>query len=258
MATAAGNTTTTWTCGACLGDFSPGTESSYNIGGNDYRFDCLKTRMDMMKTSSDGHPCEIGGATLDPGMFPAALFGGEGEYDKYKNVFNMKQMEWETPIEHRLYCDCPEGMYIGALTNNQDVRETTFGGCVSCGQVYCMECAGKTDESDEDIIAHLGCWKAEVASRAEETRPELEGLTRGVDYQMCLACKNRVQRSIGCNHMTCSSCLAHFCYTWGCEADGNSGHWSILLGDPEKCLFMGEDAAGAARGEAKRDVVGIV
>jgi hypothetical protein len=250
--------TTTFTCSACMDDFSLDVESSYNISGNDYCFRCLKSRMDMMTTSSDGFPCEISGATLDPGMFPPALFGGEDACEKYKNIFNMKQMEWATLIEHRLYCDCPEGMYIGALTGNQITYETTFGGCGSCGQVYCMKCAGKTDESDASIISHLRCSSAEMARRAEETMRELEGLTRGVDYQMCPECRNRVQRSIGCNHMTCSSCFAHFCYICGCEAGGNSGHWSIIVGDVEKCLFVGEDVDGAARGEAKRAMAKIL
>jgi len=81
MASTADNTatttTTTWTCAACMDQFAPDAESGHRIGEDDYCFPCLKKRMDMVLDSSDGHPCEIGGAMLDPGMFPAALFGGE-------------------------------------------------------------------------------------------------------------------------------------------------------------------------------------
>lgn len=31
----------------------------------------------------------------------------------------------------------------------------------------------------------------------------------------CPGCQTRVNKSAGCNHMTCSKCLAHFCYRCG-------------------------------------------
>jgi hypothetical protein len=60
-----------------MDDFALGTGSEHRIGKDDYCFACLKHRKDMVLEPSDGHRCQIGGTTLDPGMFPAALFGGE-------------------------------------------------------------------------------------------------------------------------------------------------------------------------------------
>jgi hypothetical protein len=151
-------------------------------------------------------------------------------------------------------------MYVGSLAGLEAPHETTFSGCGSCLQTYCMKCADKVDPDDAgDIVAHIGCWSAEMARRAEESQRELAGLTRGVDYQTCSMCQTRVQRSIGCNHMTCSKCLAHFCYVCDCEANGNSGHWkpaNIYVG--EKCMFTGVDTDGATRGQAKRDAQGFL
>ena len=253
--------TTSWTCAACMNDFIiPGADQSYVFGEDEYCFPCLKNRMDMLLASSAGHPCQIGGVTLDPGMFPAALFGGEEEFEKYKHRFNMKQTEWATPIEHRLYCHCEVGMFIGALVDHRTGNVFSFEGCGSCFQRYCMKCAEKVDEmSMDDIRAHRHCQHTEAARRAEETEQQLSGLIRGVDYQMCPTCKTRVQRAVGCNHMTCPDCSAHFCYVCGCPAAGNSAHWrSVNIPIGEKCLFSGVDRPGAAKGPEKRAAAGIV
>ena len=255
------NNTTTWTCSACMGDFGRlAAHPSFLIEEGEYCFDCLKSRMDMVLVSSDGHPCKIGDVTLDPSMFPAAFFGGEEAYEKYKHRFNMKQTEWETPVQHRLYCDCEEGMFIGALVDHRAGNEFSFEGCGSCLQRYCMKCAAKVDEeSIDDTLLNRPCQHTEAARRAEQTEQDLAGLIRGVDYQMCPACKTTMQRALGCNHMTCPDCFAHFCYVCGCPAAGNSAHWrSVNIPVGEKCLFSGVDRSGATKGPEKRAAAGIV
>jgi hypothetical protein len=91
---------------------------------------------------------------LHPSMFPAPFFGGQEAFDKYSNLFDMKNEEWATPITLRLYCICPAGMFIGALESPLNRSETTFAGCGSCMQVWCMKCGRRTDESDASISAH--------------------------------------------------------------------------------------------------------
>lgn len=44
----------------------------------------------------------------------------------------------------------------------------------------------------------------------EENRKWLESRTRP-----CAGCGVRVEKSHGCNHMTCGRCNAHFCYRCG-------------------------------------------
>ena len=43
----------------------------------------------------------------------------------------------------------------------------------------------------------------------------------------CPTCNVRVQRSFGCNHMTCTQCRTHFCYRCGTRLDSESpyGHF---------------------------------
>jgi hypothetical protein len=145
----------TTACRGCAALIPLGPDSSFTIGGVEYCFRCLKSPMDAMIGSPTAYPCVVSGVALDPGMFPAALLGGEEAFEKYKNLFDMKKTEWTTPAANRVYCDCPVGMFVGAVTNPRDVGKDTFAGCGSCMQVYCMKCRGKTDESAASIRAHL-------------------------------------------------------------------------------------------------------
>jgi E3 ubiquitin-protein ligase RNF14 len=45
---------------------------------------------------------------------------------------------------------------------------------------------------------------------AEQNRQWLEEKTR-----TCPGCQGRIEKSFGCNHMTCSRCACHFCFRCG-------------------------------------------
>lgn len=144
-------TSTTTTCGACLNVFAK-TET-HDFGGSRYCFPCLHDCMDLLIQSENGYPCTINGNELDPGMFTAHDFGGTEAHEKFKHRFDMKKQEWETPGELRLFCDCDKAMFIGSLVRDTTGHETTYPGCGSCFQLWCMKCASKIDEtSDDDVI----------------------------------------------------------------------------------------------------------
>lgn len=42
------------------------------------------------------------------------------------------------------------------------------------------------------------------------------------ESQCCPTCNVRVQRSFGCNHMTCTQCRTHFCYRCGTQLDSEN------------------------------------
>lgn len=239
------------TCAVCLSDI--GEAGSRDHGGSFYCFPCLKDRMDMVIDSPSGYPCTLGGEDLDPSMIPAVIVGDAKENDKYNSRFDIKMLEYSTPAELRLFCNCDEGMFIGVLTRDTTAPETTYPGCGSCYSRFCMRCASEIDEtSDESITQHMRCKQAEVTRRVAETEEEMAGLTRGVDWQMCPGCKTRIQRAVGCNHMTCQTCHAHFCYVCGCRAHGSSDHWKQGGSVGDKCIFIGVDQEGAAKGAEKR------
>jgi hypothetical protein len=99
QATMANTASTPPECVACDRKFSR-EEDSYTYGTLKFCFECLKRRMDMLITSSDGYPCIVEGttSTLHPSTFSPTLFGGPQKHDMYMGLFDMKKREWETPV----------------------------------------------------------------------------------------------------------------------------------------------------------------
>jgi hypothetical protein len=65
-----------------------------------------------------------------------------------------------------------------------------------------------------------------VARRKAALIASLEGLARGVDYQVCPRCKSCVGLEDGSNHVSCL-CGGSFCFVCGEVAfDDGSGHWN--------------------------------
>jgi hypothetical protein len=150
-----GGWTTTETCNGCASVIPFGPNTSFDIGGAEYCFECVKGTLDAPINSPAGFPCILNGVMLHPSMFPAPFFGGQANYGLYSNLFDMKNEEWAAPIALRVYCDCPAGQFVGALESSLNRQETTFAGCGSCMKVWCMKCATPTDESAASIRAHL-------------------------------------------------------------------------------------------------------
>eukprot|EP00455_Lapot_gusevi_P035947 TRINITY_DN3987_c0_g1_i2.p1 TRINITY_DN3987_c0_g1~~TRINITY_DN3987_c0_g1_i2.p1 ORF type:complete len:241 (+),score=35.13 TRINITY_DN3987_c0_g1_i2:41-724(+) len=66
---------------------------------------------------------------------------------------------------------------------------------------------------------------------------------RGKDVQTCPQCRVRIEKDLGCNHMTCFSCKYEFC--WLCRGRYYSGHFAPY--NPFGCpgaqfVFEGPDA----------------
>ena len=50
------------------------------------------------------------------------------------------------------------------------------------------------------------------------------------ESQTCPNCKVRVQRSAGCNHMTCTQCRSHFCYRCGASLSPEDPYAHFRMG----------------------------
>jgi hypothetical protein len=217
--------------------------------------------MDMLIKSADGFPCLLEGTecVLNPNMdvFAATpeLFGDDPiDYGKYKAIFDMKKREWESPSSLRFYYTYPTAMFIGPLSTDFTNHTHVFGGCGASPAAWCMKCAEQLVETPENIIHHMTkCIDVEGAKSVEASKADMVGLTRGVDWQMCPGCKCRVQHDGGCNHMTCETCRVDFCYVCDCTAaDDVGGHWKGASQESDKCVFVGVDETGAAKGHEKR------
>ena len=79
--------------------------------------------------------------------------------------------------------------------------------CAQCQTRFCTGCQHNHDQ-------RITCQEAEQSENdnwiQNHTRP-------------CPSCNANIERNDGCNHMTCGSCYAHFCWTCGARAiDGRS------------------------------------
>jgi hypothetical protein len=141
-------------CHVCANQLTFGPDSFFELNGADVCVRCIKDTLDAPIAGQLGYPAVINGVLLHPAMFPAPFFGGRVAFERYKNLFDMKNAEWATPATLRLYCNCPVGMFLGARESLQARGETTYAGCGACMQVYCMKCGAPTDESVASLRAH--------------------------------------------------------------------------------------------------------
>ena len=97
------------------------------------------------------------------------------------------------------YCptpDCPQVYRIGAAG--------TLAQCSECLVEICTSC--KTEW-------HEGLTCAEVQDEAELPKTLMEEL----GIKPCPRCKTKIEKTYGCNHMTCGGCGTHIC--WFCLKD---------------------------------------
>lgn len=109
--------------------------------------------------------------------------------------------------------------------------ETNFI-CPCCGFSTCVSCkvqwhSGQTCEQYQE-------WREENAHADERT----SNLISELGFQMCPTCQNAVEKSEGCNHMTCR-CGTHFCYVCAAKCDSNNpyAHFNSSAACP---LFEGQ------------------
>ena len=129
------------------------------------------------------------------------------------------------------YCPKPDCGMIYRATDT-----IKFNTCVKCLTVTCTSChnlhEGKTCEEYKDEAS--GGYEA------------LEKLKKKLGIKDCPQCKTPMEKTEGCNHMTCKGCGAHLC--WVClEVFAQSGpvyehmnakHGGIGLGNLENMIYV--------------------
>jgi hypothetical protein len=124
-----------------------------------------------------------------------------------RDQYLIKSVEYATPASHRVYCPTPTcSEYLGASD------DPLFGWhCQRCNQEICVRC--------KDF---LHPWP-NCVPREDREFLQLSGQQGWVN---CSACGAMVERTEGCNHMTCR-CGKRFCYVCG-------GDWHP---DPFRCYY---------------------
>jgi ariadne-1 len=99
--------------------------------------------------------------------------------------------------------------------------------CGGCSTSFCMVCGEEPHGPTSCML--LGRWKNKCQDESETANWIL------ANTKQCPKCSTRIEKNMGCNHMTCRKCHHQFC--WICLEDWKShtgGHYSCNKYDPSK------------------------
>ena len=233
-------------CAACLDDFPE--SAAIPIGGDHVCEDCFYDGIEPTFYEAIEHegafPVKYGGQQLRVQDYVRYL--GDSSY---VSRYNFRGRQYAIPTETRIYCrqiirensGPPAGCVVrgmAALTQaeQEEVRENEptrnlvrcnaivnfelieDGPCYNCGGSTCPRC-GDVLTPGEHVCRRLSARGADAMGK------NFEGMTRGVEYQLCPACHTVIELRDGCNHVACT-CKVDFCYTCGEVADPNGTHWN--------------------------------
>lgn len=109
------------------------------------------------------------------------------------------------------YCSTPDCGYVYRSTSASDLNPPAHS-CPNCLELICTFCHAR----------HGGYTCAEYKDIESGGYEALEKLKRKLNIKDCPKCKTAMEKTEGCNHITCGGCSAHIC--WVCMAVfGTSG-----------------------------------
>jgi hypothetical protein len=110
------------------------------------------------------------------------------------------------------YCPTPDCPQIYRLGPAGTVRQ-----CSECLAHVCTFCK---------IEWHEGLSCSEIQEYHDPETRENVGLMKKLGIKPCPKCKTLLEKTMGCNHMTCTGCNTHLC--WVCMKDfGISGRQAV-------------------------------
>lgn len=115
-----------------------------------------------------------------------------------------------TKFESCPTADCPQVYRIGSTSESV---------------VQCSECLAEICTSCK-VIWHEGMSYAEMRAAKDPDNLKTKELMRELGIHPCPRCSTNIEKTYGCNHMTCSACQTHFC--WYCMEDFGLGNGSLV------------------------------
>jgi hypothetical protein len=135
---------------------------------------------------------------------------------------------------------CPEARCPGAggiivsSTFSSHALDGKMMSCPYCSLTWCFECGAVPYHHDQRCSAASRMRRLrEEAKRDPDFAATLRHLMEDGSTMLCPSCGEGVQKEYGCDHMTCISCRAHFC--WICSkifVDGDP-YGSHIRFDPD-------------------------
>lgn len=103
------------------------------------------------------------------------------------------------------YCPTPDCGFIYRCAQDSDAKSFEHT-CPNCFEPICTSCH----------VRHGGYSCAEYEDIASGGHKALEKLKRELNIKDCPKCTTPMEKTEGCNHMTCRGCRSHIC--WVCMA----------------------------------------
>ncbi|TFK47505.1 hypothetical protein OE88DRAFT_764952 [Heliocybe sulcata] len=114
-------------------------------------------------------------------------------------LFREKSVEFETPIQKRVYCANPScSAFLGKQVS---VARLLTCSASRCGSKTCLGCKQLVQKSLQHVCKLL----------QEEADDVFMTLVNRQGWAYCPGCRVPVERTAGCDHMTCR-CKTEFCY----------------------------------------------
>lgn len=123
------------------------------------------------------------------------------------------------PVDLR---ECPESEEEASDDEDGDNNKSTSGTAdrlqicsnPACGLAFCRVCYSGWHGD------FARCWPRDASELTEEEKASYDYIR--THTSPCPECNTPVQKTHGCNHMTCFQCQTHFCYLCGFWLDGSN------------------------------------
>lgn len=109
------------------------------------------------------------------------------------------------------HCPTPDCKNLYARIKPEDQRKISANDrapattCEECLQIICLRCERQ----------HPGVTCAEFDYESSDDRKALEAFKEEAGIKDCKNCNTSIEKTYGCNHMTCAGCGSHIC--WVCN-----------------------------------------
>ncbi|KAK9804884.1 hypothetical protein WJX72_010088 [[Myrmecia] bisecta] len=202
-------------CGICLEE----VKSICGVAGCGHQFcnSCLgqhiSTRIQSKRVPirCPEHEC----ATLIDGRECRKLLQSSGASANLLEELLQLEIEASIPEEQRIYCPNPRcALLLVRDDQGTAARQNVRSRCPACQQLMCASCRAAW---------HTGLTCEEFRRRPSPEERAFLALVHSSRWKACPKCKRVIQRSAGCNHMTCK-CGTHFCYRCGAAYPVISGY----------------------------------
>lgn len=143
----------------------------------------------------------------------------KGNFDSCKTTLSLEE------LEDHLSMESMEALLESSFKSHIAKNPENFRYCPSpnCEMIYrvgtgrmhtCPRCVLVTCTSCHSQGGHPGMSCAEYKARGSGTSDADKELMRSLGIKECPKCKTAIEKTEGCNHMTCGGCGTHIC--WKC------------------------------------------